>query len=213
MSKLAYIGAGRYGTQIHYVTDMSGMTFSRLTVLRYVEGSSPPKWVCRCTCRRRVEVAGANLKNGHTQSCGCLQTVGKTTHGKAYDPLYSVWRNMWARCTDPANKRWGRYGGRGIAVCDRWKDINLWAQDMGPRPEGYQIERNDTNGDYEPSNCTWADRNQQANNRSNNVNIEYKGKTQSIAAWARDTGIKASTLRKRYVDLGWSVPRSLGESE
>jgi hypothetical protein len=117
---------------------------------------------------------------------------------------------MKRRCYDPNNNRYYRYGGRGIKVCDRWKDSSdNFLEDMGERPSRqYSIERVDNNKDYEPSNCHWATNKEQANNRSDNKLIEFNGITQTQAQWADQLGVKQTLLYKRF-KRGWSISRTL----
>ena len=199
----------RNRTYVIKVEDLTGIRFGRLVVLEYVPDGCRTMWRCRCTCGTETTVAALNLKNRHTQSCGCLQKVGKETHGLAFHPLYSVWRNMWTRCTNPEAERYPEYGGRGIKVCNRWKDMQKWLDDMGPRPEGTTLERKNVNGNYEPRNCIWADRYVQANNRRNNIVLTSKGVTATAAEWSRLTGIPSGTIRRRLAN-GWSADRAVG---
>ncbi len=207
--KIGYLGRGRYGTQWKWIIDLCDKKFNALLVKRYIKGSSPPVWDCLCDCGVRVTIQGNNLKSGHTKSCGCLQKVGKKTHGKSYHPLYHIWHNMHDRCTNPKNNRWGRYGGRGIKVCDGWEDITQFLKDMGPRPEGYSLERKNLNGDYTPSNCKWASSIEQASNKSNNVRLTVDGVTDTLAGWSRRTGIPSSTINKRVLALNWSHKKAV----
>ncbi|WP_327421881.1 hypothetical protein OG763_15195 [Streptomyces sp. NBC_01230] len=106
---------------------------------------------------------------GKTASCGCLRrevtTQRSTTHGYSYSSEYRTWGDMVARCTNPNHKRWADYGGRGITVCDRWKNFANFLADMGERPVGRELDRIDNNRGYEPDNCRWTDRSTQQKNR------------------------------------------------
>ena len=128
-------------------------------------------------------------------------------HGQTH-PNYRLWCNMIARCQTPSSASFHRYGGRGIEVCERWHTFTNFAEDMGERPAGTTLDRIDPNGHYEPSNCRWASRIQQSNNRANNVLLSYRGETKSATEWARELGLSPVTVQTR-LRRGASVEAAL----
>lgn len=118
--------------------------------------------------------------------------TAKTKH-----QLYNVWRSMRDRCYNPNSKPFADYGGRGIKICDRWADFYAFVQDMGPRPEGYSIDRIDNDGDYEPGNCRWADRRTQQRNQRRAVYVEIEGTKYRAIELAEAIGAKTDTIVKR----------------
>jgi hypothetical protein len=104
---------------------------------------------------------------------------------------------MISRCTNPKFPGYKNYGGRGITVCERWRQYEHFLADMGERPHGMTIERKDNDGNYEPDNCRWATRLEQANNKRTNVFIEFDGKRMTRSQWERELGLGSTTLRNR----------------
>lgn len=133
-----------------------------------------------------------------------------TTHGGSYTYEYTAWCNMKARCTNPNQPDYFRYGGRGISVCSQWSDsFETFLKDLGPRGAGLTLERRRVNGNYEPGNCCWDTKTQQARNRRSNRLLMYRGRTQCVAAWSEELGIKHSTITMRINQYGWSIDRAL----
>jgi hypothetical protein len=118
------------------------------------------------------------------------------------------WKAMIQRCTDPNYSAFRYYGGRGIKVCARWMRYPPFAEDMGHRPDGATLDRIDTTKGYEPGNCRWATWTEQQNNKRNNRRVTHEGRTQTVAQWAREKGLKAGLVIDR-LDLGWTPERAL----
>lgn len=160
--------------------------------------------LCRCDCGNSVIVRRDSLLTGNTETCGCAQKP----HGMALTSIHSVWATMLARCSNPNNEAFIYYGARGISVCERWKSFKLFYEDMGEKPEGHQIDRIDVNGNYEKSNCRWVLPIENSNNKRNNRRMILNGKTQTMAQWSRELGIKVTTIGER-LKRGWTDEKAL----
>lgn len=157
---------------------MVGIRFGRLTVISYGgKIGTNAAWICKCDCGNITKpIYGSSLRCGRTKSCGCIHREGlihrNTTHGKYSSKLYGVWNCMKQRCNNPKNNRFHDYGGRGITVCNEWKDdfqaFHDWAMSNG-YAEGLSIDRIDVNGNYEPSNCRWVTMLEQRHNRRDSI--------------------------------------------
>ncbi|HBF42328.1 MAG TPA: hypothetical protein DDW42_01620 [Desulfobacteraceae bacterium] len=196
--------------------DLTGLTFGRLTALRPGERKGKQLyWICLCECGNEVNVNKYALTSGHTKSCGCLfrevQKKINTTHGGTYSEEYTTWCSMKQRCYYVKNKRYKDYGGRGIKVCEKWKnDFTSFLNDMGKRPNGMSIERKNNDGDYEPSNCKWATGKQQGRNNSNNNLIKILGETKTMVEWSEDERCKVSYVALRMrIHRGWDPERAV----
>lgn len=179
--------------------DMTGERYGRLTVVKLAcHGSknTPAKWLCKCDCGNYTEVRRAHLVNGNIKSCGCYNRENSkkvhTKHDKSYSKLYRIWAGMKARCNNPKNTVYKYYGGKGVRVCEEWLDSSnfiKWALENGYK-EGLTIDRIDSNGIYEPSNCRWATMKVQNNNTSQNHFETINGVRRTISEWADFLGVR-----------------------
>lgn len=116
---------------------------------------------------------------------------------------YFAWRSMRSRCYSKNNPSYQHYGGRGIEVCEKWRnDYDAFFNDMSPRPTNHSLDRIDVNKNYSPENCRWATITEQLRNQRRNVKVTAHGETLVLAEWAEKTGISLSTLSKRHTKYG-----------
>lgn len=195
--------------------NLIGLRFGRLIVIGKDGVNQRTKWLCTCECGNITSVLGTQLKDGRTQSCGCLHkeraSKAKRTHGLSKKiSEYGIWDNMKKRCYSPDVKSYKHYGARGIKMCDRWKSsFILFLADMGRRPsKEYSIDRIDNDGDYKPENCRWATRKEQSRNMRRNVLVTINGVTKCVTDWVSYFNISKGTVSERLA-RGWNLDETL----
>lgn len=197
-----------------------GATYHWMTVIANAERYRTPAGkyhaavLCECKCGVRKVVLCASLRRGSTLSCGCFGR-SREVRVKHSGPTrlshpgeYNSWAQMRSRCNSPTANGYANYGGRGIRVCERWNSFASFVADMGARPEGCSIERNDVNGHYEPENCRWATGDEQRNNTRRSRLITAFGETKTVSEWAKSRGWSHKKLSGR-LSRGWSVEEAL----
>lgn len=186
--------------------DITGHRYGLLVVQEFLEtkGNGQSLWECLCDCGNVSHAFSGNLRSGHTTSCGCQSSRNKKTHGLSYTPEYKSWKAMGERCNNPKHKSYPRYGGRGIKICPQWTDPAVFTSDMGPRPKGFTLDREDNEGDYTPENCRWANLAVQNSNRRDNVRLTHKGETRTLAQWNTHLGLPHGRVKDRHRN-GWST--------
>lgn len=127
------------------------------------------------------------------------------THGMKKTKEWKTWSSMRERCLNTKHKHYHNYGGRGITICRRWDKFENFYEDMGVRPVGnYSLDRRDNSKGYTPSNCYWATKIEQGNNRRTNKLVKYMGREMTVAQWAREIGIRPLCIHRRMA-AGWPM--------
>lgn len=179
-----------------------GDSFNMLTLIELTERGKAPRGVFLCHCGCLKEMFVQPVRNGETKSCGCYRrlymSAKQSTHGMVGTPEHYSWRAMLTRCTNPESANYGRYGGRGVRVTERWLSFELFYADMGKRPVGTTLDRIDNDGNYEPGNCRWATSEQQARNKSS-VHL-HNGLT--FSEWADRLKVARTTFHRRIKARG-----------
>ena len=209
----ARTAAGQKGKSKEEITangrqsNLEGQVFGRLTVvedLGNVEGYRAYR--CTCSCGSETDVAAHRLLHEKgPRSCGCLQREAVTKHGMEGTRVYKIWQGMKSRCYDRNHVSFKHYGGRGIAICERWlNDFAIFYADVDEPPsDRHTLDRRDANGNYEPGNCRWATYIKQANNTRANLVLTFEDEIRTAAEWSRITGLNAATIRQRK-KRGWT---------
>ncbi len=207
------------------VAQSIGQRYGRLVVQSILRHNHRHEAIvsCVCDCGAEIERNLSLLRSGNTSSCGCLHreiataiilVSGRVKHGEARgyqcSPEYVAWLTMRRRCCDTRGKHYRHYGGRGIAVCERWiEDFPTFLTDMGRRPTPqHSLDRIDNDGNYEPGNCRWATQQEQCNNTRHNRLLALNGRSQTLAQWTAELGVDRGLIQAR-LRLGWSIEDAL----
>lgn len=204
---------------------LQGQRFGRLVVTGQGAPYQCPstKWryatsICLCDCGQVKTVRDTALKFGHTRSCGCLYREAMRTQNVVHGHLangktsktWLSWRLMRARCFNPTCKDFRNYGGRGITVCKRWELFSNFLADLGEQPRGLSLDRINNDGNYEPGNCRWATRAQQARNTRRNRVFTVRGITACMTDLCVSFHISQPTVWRR-IERGWPIERAFLE--
>lgn len=198
--------------------DLTGRRFGRLVVVnKQGHKGRCVAWLCKCDCGAEVIVRGHSLHKGKTQSCGCIhrdQIIERNkSHGLSNKRLYNIWGLMVQRCYNSNNTCYRLYGGKGITICNEWrqdfKTFYDWALSHGYKPN-LTIDRIDNNKGYYPENCRWITMKEQSNNRSTNRYLELNGEKHTISQWSEILGVGKGCIESR-LRRGWSIERTLTE--
>lgn len=188
----------------------TGDVFCKWTVIgdSHIRRGSHYYILCRCECGVEKNVDAGGLSSGASKSCGCygkqltikarMKWDGHASKNSPTLGTYRSWCQAKHRCTNANNSKFAHYGGRGIKMCPEWADsFQTFLVDMGPRPDGYSLERIDVNGDYRKDNCIWIPLEDQSKNRRTNHKIDFGGRIMNLSDWAREIGLTVSQLSSR----------------
>lgn len=186
-----------------------GDVAGNLTIIKTEVGRSSGGHIlslAQCVCGNTIKIRNSSFKGRRRKVCDCFKTT-QLEQGSLLAATHKAWRALIDRCTNTKNKRYFRYGGRGIKVCDRWlMSFKLFLEDMGEKPsKEYSIDRIDNDGNYTPDNCKWSTRHQQDRNKYTNIWFTYYGHKKCLTDWSILLGITRETLRKRIILLNWDV--------
>lgn len=202
------------------IDDITGNKYNYLTVLYAtgrIEGKRGFFWHCKCDCGNEIDVLGASLKSGNTTACGCRQKIGWKNgykHGLTHTRLHSIWNGMKQRCFSKNNDYYYNYGGRGITMCDEWKNdfkaFYNWSIKNG-YSDNLTIDRIDNDGNYEPSNCRWITRTEQMRNTRRSRKFSYKGEMKTASELSEICGIPSVIIYHRIAILNWNIEDAMSK--
>lgn len=187
-----------------------GNIYGRLMIIKELpDVKNYRRVLCKCECGNLKEVSLPLLKNRDIKSCGCLRRELNFKHNLTNHPLYVIWAGMKARCENKSHFGYPYYGKRGICVCEDWHEfIKFYQWAILTYRKGLEIDRINVNGNYEPSNCRWVTKKENARNRRNTFYIEYKGNKKSLPEWAEILNIRYQKLYDRLYVLKWDINKA-----
>jgi hypothetical protein len=190
----------------------AGEQYGMLTVFEREPGRVGRWFRCLCQCGQFTSARSKDLLRGKKKSCGRYKMLHNRTHGMSRSRSeYCIWQGMIQRCTNPKEKKWMSYGGRGISVCTRWRTSFMdFLADVGERPSmKHTLDRYpNQDGNYEPGNVRWATIKEQNNNYRRNIRLTYQNRTQNLREWSVEFGINEVTLKQR-LKRGWDMGKAL----
>lgn len=210
--------------KIRYISKVLDLTDTKVGYLTVLEKVEKPKhlvrdgtyWKCKCVCGKEIIKNHSVLARRDIKSCGCKNDYKHpTTHNMSNTKLYNVWKSMRGRCYRKSDKRYKYYGGKGVTICDEWRENFMgfyeWSIRNGYKEnQGLSIDRIEVNGNYEPKNCRWVTAKEQANNTTTNKIIEYKGVKLTLSQWCDKLNLSYPTTIARLSVYGWSVEDAFG---
>lgn len=201
----------------HNRLNLAGKKFNYLSIVSFhsiksYKSGQKTLWNAKCVCGKELIIHGSSVTKKIPQiSCGCIAhkalSERSKTHGMTDTRSYRIWQAMLNRCRNKNLYQFNNWGGRGIKVCERWLSFDNFFRDMGCPPNGYSIDRINNDGNYEPDNCKWSSKKEQARNTSKNRIIEFNGEAKLLVDWADQLGIDQASLRERLDK--WSLEKAL----
>lgn len=172
-------------------------------------------WSCLCDCGKEFTARGYELTSGRVISCKCAPKAvvhGKASSGKKRSKIYSVWSALVNRCTNPKDRNFAHYGGRGIDIEPSWKKFEAFYTDVGDPPfAGATLDRRDNNGNYTKDNCRWVTQKEQARNTRSNRSITFLGRTQLLVDWCQELECGKSSIYYRVKDKNMTFEEALSD--
>lgn len=199
--------------------NIKGQRFGRLVALGPIKQDDRCRvwWFCKCDCGNTTTIIASDLSHNGTKSCGCITRerlkTRNTTHGLRYSRFYNIWCGIIQRCTNPNDKAYHNYGGRGIYICDKWRDsFEEFYKFVKTLPNhnntNYSLDRIDNDDGYKPGNIHFATATEQSRNCRTNRLVTYQNTTKCLTAWAEEFSINPETLAGR-LDKGWGIEKAL----
>jgi len=174
--------------------------------------SKPKRITLTCSCGEVRDVLLNNYKAGKSSGCGGVRSwkSSRELHGLRNTREYGIWNDMRRRCHDPRRPAYSDYGGRGIQVCERWRNsFATFLEDMGRCPPNQELDRKDNDSGYTPSNCRWVTKKRNCRNRRSNLRLMHKGKTQTLVEWCEELDLPYNTIRRRIRVYDWPIAAAL----